>query len=59
MTKRIEVKRIHVPILGPFNYVEAKAMVDAADRRGDEVTVEGRDIVIRTTVCLRGSGRAA
>jgi hypothetical protein len=58
MTKWIEVKRIHVPILGPFNYPEAKAEVNDADARR-RITVEGRDIVIRTPVFLRGRGRAA
>ena len=50
MTKQIEVSRIPVPPTGPFNYAAAKALVDAATSRRDEVVVDGQDIVILSKV---------
>lgn len=56
MTKLVEVRRI--PVVTPFDYPAAKAEIDDAINRGDEVDVDGRDIVVRTKVFVR-RGRAA
>ena len=52
MTKHIVVKRI--PVTPSFDYPAAKAEVDDAIRRGDQVRAEKNAIVIRTPVYVRG-----
>lgn len=53
----IEVKRIPVPVFGPFDYAAAQAEIEAAIAAGQVVEPTDTAIVIRQRVELRGRGR--
>lgn len=55
----VEVKRIPVPVFGPFDYASARAEVNAALAAGQDVQPIDGAIVILQRVALRGDGRAA
>jgi hypothetical protein len=59
MTRLVEVKRIQIPLDRPFTYPAARAEVQDAIARGDEVTTDGDAIVIRSRVDLRRGQNAA
>lgn len=56
MTRLVEVRRISVVM--PFDYPLAKVLIEDAYARGDVVTIEREDLVIRTKVFVRGRGAA-